>query len=85
MSAGELIRGLRTGRGFTLEQVGAAVGRSKGTISKIELGETMPPSDLLSRLLDVLGATPGEAHQVLRAMSPPDPVATTAPNATDGA
>ncbi len=57
--AGEL-RELRRRRGLTLERLAAASGVSRSMISKIERGDAVPSTMVLSKLAEALGVTFGE-------------------------
>lgn len=48
------LKGMRTGRGWTLEQLASASGVSRAMISKIERGETSATAALLSRVCAAL-------------------------------
>ncbi|MFF7635643.1 helix-turn-helix domain-containing protein [Kitasatospora sp. NPDC008050] len=65
-SFGAELRRLRLAAGLTLTQLGAAVSYSKGHLSKIELGQKVPPTDL-ARRCDVMLRADGR----LLALAPP--------------
>jgi transcriptional regulator with XRE-family HTH domain len=64
------IRQLRLARGLTMEQLAAALGVTKASVSKWELGSTHPEYSRLEQLAHVLGVTTaqliteGQAHEV---------------------
>jgi transcriptional regulator with XRE-family HTH domain len=61
---GVQLRQWRTQAGLSLQQVGSAVGRSTGNLSRIERGHVRPPgADTLDRLAAVLGVPSRELHE----------------------
>lgn len=55
-SVGDILRGKRVEKSYTLETVSSAVGVSKNYISKLEKGENFNPSDkVISKLALALG------------------------------
>lgn len=67
LTLGRRIRHLRTTRGMTLDQLGAAVGTTASQLSLVENGRREPRITLLQSLADALGTTPTE----LLAAEPP--------------
>lgn len=59
-SVGAVIRELRQKEGLTLAQVAELAGLSRGMLSKIETGSTMPGLDTLARVARALGVTMSE-------------------------
>jgi transcriptional regulator with XRE-family HTH domain len=51
------IRALRRERGLSMAGFAALVGRSIQAVSKWELGQTLPPADLLPTIASVLDCT----------------------------
>lgn len=60
MLLGRRIKGLRLGRGWTLEQLGQRCGLARSTLSKIENGQMSPTYDALIKLAGGLGMGLGE-------------------------
>jgi transcriptional regulator with XRE-family HTH domain len=56
---GQKIRGLRTERNITLNQLASEVGLTKGQISKIENGKVSSPVSTLTRIAVALAVEPG--------------------------
>ena len=52
---GRRIRHLRTARGLTLDELGAAIGRAASHVSMIENGHREPKLSLLSQIAAALG------------------------------
>jgi len=60
IASGELLRAMRCRRGFTLEQVAAALGVRPSTICRWEQGESTPPPERRETLFELLGAAAEE-------------------------
>ena len=58
MTWNDKLRLNRTGRGFTLQQAGQAIGASHGTLVAWEQGKVEPPLEKLGRLCEVYGISP---------------------------
>jgi len=54
---GVRLRDLRRARGLSLEQLAARSGVSRATISKVELSQTSPGTETLSKLTEALGTS----------------------------
>lgn len=61
------IRKLREARGLTQTQLGAAIGTTHGTISKLERGELELKADQVRRLARAMRVHPGELFEELPA------------------
>lgn len=57
------IRALRKKRGMTQRQLADAVGVEQGYISRLERGPSEPSPDVLRRLADALGVSPGALYE----------------------
>jgi transcriptional regulator with XRE-family HTH domain len=60
---GHKIRGLRTERNVTLDQLASEVGLTKGQVSKIENGKVSSPVSTLTRIAVALAVEPGYFFQ----------------------
>ncbi|MCL2893759.1 MULTISPECIES: helix-turn-helix domain-containing protein [Brenneria] len=64
---GQRIRGLRTSKGWTLEQASRACGLARSTLSKIENEQMSPTYDALIKLADGFGIDLSELFAIRRA------------------
>jgi len=67
---GHKIRGLRTERNVTLDQLASEVGLTKGQVSKIENGKVSSPVSTLTRIAVALAVEPGYFFQNTLANAP---------------
>lgn len=64
---GHMLRSLRHRRGMTQTSVAGRLGTSQVTLSRWERGATVPHTQRLAELLQVLNATPEERRRVIEA------------------